>query len=96
MDSILAVPAYLQLILLVVMVVLKGWALVDAFTHSADAYVAGDKLTKNAWLIILGITFVAQIAWLDPINLINLAGVVAAIVYLVDVRPTLRALTGKR
>ena len=75
------------------MIAAKAIAFVDALRQPKEAYVAGDKLTKNAWCIILGLALVANLLNDAPISLFNLVGIVAAIVYLVDVRPTLRSLT---
>jgi len=75
---------------------LKLWALVDALTRRPDAFTAGNKMTKTGWLIILGLTAVVAVVIPQPITLLNLAGTVAAIVYLVDVRPVLRSLTRGR
>ncbi len=86
----------LTLILLLVslgMLAAKAIAFLDALRQPKEAYVAGDKLTKNAWCIILGLAVAANLLTRDPISLFNLLGIVAAIVYLVDVRPTLRSLT---
>jgi hypothetical protein len=80
-------------LLSLVMFIAQAFAFVDAASHRADAYVAGDKLTKRAWMIILGLAVAAHLLFWHPLNLFNLAGIVAAIVYLVDVRPTLRSLT---
>jgi hypothetical protein len=71
----------------------QAFAFVDAVTHRPDAYVAADKLTKPAWMIILGIAVVAHMLIWSPLSIFNLVGIVAAIVYLVDVRPALRSLT---
>jgi cytochrome bd-type quinol oxidase subunit 2 len=76
--------------------VLQGWAFVDAVSHRPEAYVAADKLTKTAWLIILGIALVAHMMNWSPFSILNLIGAVAAIVYLVDARPALRELTRRR
>jgi len=75
--------------------VVKGWAFVDSLTHRAEEFVAADKLTKPAWSIILGVCLAAHmLLWRSsPINLLNIIGTVAAIVYLVDVRPAIRSLT---
>jgi hypothetical protein len=73
--------------------VIQGWAFIDAVSHRPDAFVAGDKMTKKAWLIILGLALVAHMIFWHPISLLNIAGTVAAIVYMVDVRPVLRSLT---
>lgn len=72
---------------------LQAWALVDAITHRPEVYEAAGKQTKTMWLVILGVTTAAHMIFWDPINLLNLVGAVAAIVYLVDVRPALRSLT---
>jgi Protein of unknown function (DUF2516) len=76
-----------------VMFVLQAFAFVDAVTHRPDAYAAADKLTKNAWTIILGLGVVAHMLFWSPLSLFNLVGIIAAIVYLVDVRPAIKSLT---
>jgi hypothetical protein len=54
-------------------------ALIDSFLHPGSAYVATGKQTKPFWLLVLVIGF-----------LIPLVGVIAAIVYFVDVRPAIK------
>jgi hypothetical protein len=78
-----------------VMFALQAWAFIDAVSHRGEAYVAAGKLTKQAWLIILGLALVAHMLIWSPFSFLNLIGTVAAIVYIVDVRPALRALTGR-
>ncbi len=60
---------------------------VDAVLRREDAYRAADKKTKGFWLIILGIT-VAVNLFLGMLFL-TIAGLIANIVYMVDVRPAL-------
>lgn len=62
--------------------VLKVWALVDCVTRPAPAFELHNKLTKVAWLVILALAVL-----FGGIGLLGLAGTVAAIVYLVDVKP---------
>lgn len=69
-----------------VMFAVQAWAFVDAVVRRPEAFVAADKLTKPAWLIILGVTLAAHMLFWSPVSLLNLVGIVAAIVYLVDVR----------
>ena len=73
--------------------ILKAWAFVDSLTRRKEEYVAADKLTKPAWTIILGVSLAAHMLFWDPINLLGIIGTIAAIVYLVDVRPAIRSLT---
>lgn len=74
------------------MLVLAVVALVMAVIAREDAYRAADKQKKSFWLIILGVT-VAVNLWV-PFLFVQLAGLVATIVFLVDVRPALKAVTG--
>ena len=95
MFTLFAIQSTFMLALTVALFVLQAWAFVDALTRRTDHFVAADKLTKQAWLIILGLALLAHVLFWDPLNFLNLAGAVAAIVYAVDVRPALRAVTGR-
>jgi hypothetical protein len=80
-------------LLALALLVLKVFALVDAAIRRTDLYEAAGKQNKPFWLIILGIA----VAWnllltSNPLSIINVAGVIAAIVYIVDVRPAIRSL----
>jgi hypothetical protein len=75
-------------------------ALIDALRNRPDAFVAAGKQTKQRWAIILGIaTAIGFISFngviISPLNLLNIIAFVAAAVYLVDVRPALRQVTGR-
>jgi uncharacterized protein DUF2516 len=83
----------LMLLATLAMFAVQAFAFVDAVSHKPEAYVAADKLTKPAWLIILGIALAAHMLIWSPMSFLNLIGTVAAIVYIVDARPALRALT---
>ncbi|MER5974017.1 MULTISPECIES: DUF2516 family protein [unclassified Streptomyces] len=67
----------------------------DAAFRREDAFRAADKQTKPFWLIILGLAVVVN---LIPAGLFFLViiGLIAAIVYMVDVRPAVRRVTGPR
>lgn len=72
--------------------VFQAWAFIDAASRRPDAFAATDKLTKPTWLIILGIALAAHMLIWNPFSFLNIAGIVAALVYLVDVRPAIRSL----
>ena len=76
-----------------VLLAVKIFAFVSSLTFSAESYEAAGKLTKPAWTIILGIAVAVQILFLNsPIGIINLILTIAALVYLVDVRPAMAGL----
>ncbi len=72
----------------------KVWAFVDAVVRPAPAYVAAGKLTKQAWLLILGLVVAASL--LLNSSILMLIGTVAAFVYILDVRPALASVTRRR
>jgi hypothetical protein len=74
---------------------LRAWAFVDCLTRKLAAFPAVDKLTKPAWLTILLLAGVFG-SWLSPspIGPISLISTIAAAVYLADVRPAVREISG--
>lgn len=74
------------------LLLLSGYALVHAALQREDAFRAADKQTKGFWLVILGVTVAVQL--IIPWLMLVLAGTIATIVYLVDVRPAVRAVSG--
>lgn len=94
--SLFAVQSNLMLALTLMLFVVKAFALVDALSRPADAYLAADKHTKNLWLVLLGLAVAAHALLWGPLGLLNLAGTVAALVYLADVRPAVRTMTPRR
>ncbi|MEU7296126.1 MULTISPECIES: DUF2516 family protein [Streptomyces] len=84
-----------SLLSLVMFLVFTGFAvaaLVFAAMAREDAYRAAEKQTKKFWLIILGINLVVNL--LLPMLFLQIAGVIAAIVFMVDVRPALAQVSG--
>lgn len=58
-------------------------ALIDALLHPEGAYVASGKQTKWFWVLVLFMGLV--------IYFVTIVGLIAAIVYFVDVRPALKS-----
>ena len=86
-----------MLVVLVVLLAIKGFAFINALTYSTEAYEAAGKLTKQAWCLITGIGFAANVVLMNStLGIINLVFTVAALVYLADVRPALAEVTSGR
>lgn len=76
-----------------VLLAVKIFAFVSSLTFSAESYEAAGKLTKPTWSILLGLAVALQVLFLNsPIGILNLIFTIAAIVYLVDVRPAMAGL----
>ena len=70
---------------------LAAWAFIDALVRPAAGFVAAGKLTKPAWLAITGLATVV-VYFFGLMSFFGLPAIVAAVVYLVDVRPAVRGL----
>jgi Protein of unknown function (DUF2516) len=77
-----------------VTLLLKAFCLIDAATRRPDAFTAAGKQTKIFWMIILGVAVAWNLFDANPIGLINIIGIVAALVYFLDVRPAVREVSG--
>jgi hypothetical protein len=74
-------------------------ALVVAATAREDAYRATDKKTKKFWVGILAAVVAVNVLPIVGIpipfvSILQIAGLVGTIVFMVDVRPALRAVSG--
>lgn len=77
---------------------LEAFAFVDALRHRPDAYTAAGKRTKQFWTLVTGIAAVLGFVFLlssAVLGFLSIIAVVAAGVYLADVRPALRQVTGR-
>ena len=74
---------------------LKAFAFLDALSRPEKVFPAADRQTKKFWLLILGLFLVEHIIFWQVIGLLSLIGTIAALVYVLDVRPTVRSLTSR-
>ena len=66
------------------MVLIKLYALIDAASRPAGSFVYHDKKTKPFWLIVLALALLSTF-----LGFLSIIGLVASLVYLVDVRPAI-------
>jgi hypothetical protein len=64
------------------MALVKLFALIDAASRPAGRFVYAEKQTKQFWLIVLAVALLTTF-----VGFLSIIGLVAALVYLVDVRP---------
>ncbi|MGW0712838.1 DUF2516 family protein [Streptomyces sp. NPDC002643] len=80
-------------LLKIVLMALAAFGLFDAAFRREDAFRAADKQTKVFWLIILGLALVVSYLF-SILSFLPILGVIASIVYIVDVRPAVRQVSG--
>ncbi|MEE3849814.1 DUF2516 family protein [Gordonia sp. LSe1-13] len=91
--------AYGQNLILLLLTLVAGVAAAVALIHAAmqrkDAFPAVDRQSKVIWVSILAAA--TLFIWLfGAVNLLGIIGVVAMLVYIVDVRPRVDEIQGKR
>jgi hypothetical protein len=94
--NVFALESMILLVASLALLAVKIWAFVDALSRPAEAYVAAGKLTKQAWLLILGLTVASSLVWSNPLSIFSIVGTVAAFVYLLDAKPALASVTRRR
>lgn len=84
-----------DLVLMWGLIALRAWAFFDCLVRKAAAFPAVDKLTKPAWVAMLLIAGLFG-SWISPAPTgpISLISAVIAAVYLADVRPAVREISG--
>lgn len=80
----------------IALLLLKVFCLIDAAVRREDAYRAADKQKKVFWVVLLAAAVVWDFFFGALIGILSIAGLIAAIVYLVDVRPALKQVDGRR
>ncbi|MFC6148677.1 MULTISPECIES: DUF2516 family protein [Mumia] len=95
MFVLFTVQSLVEALITLLMVGAKAFAMIDAVSRTPQAFVAADKQTKPFWLIVLGLSLVANLLIWYPLSILNLAGIVAALVYLADARPALQQVSGR-
>jgi hypothetical protein len=93
-----SVVAILFRILAIIAFIVEVWAFIDAVRRPTAGYQAAGKLTKQIWLVILGVALVFGLAgavgFVTILQMLPIIAFVAAAVYLLDVRPAVRQYGG--
>jgi hypothetical protein len=80
------VQAILSLALSAALFGTKIFALVDCVARDKAAFQRADTLAKGGWIIILVVAVLVHVWDWSPLGLLNLAGTLAALVYLAQLR----------
>ncbi|MGL5853397.1 MAG: DUF2516 family protein [Phycicoccus sp.] len=71
------------------------YALVDCLRRRSDAFVAAGKRTKNFWMLVTGVAVLVGFVALGGVGFLAIIAIIAAGVYLADVKPALDQVTGR-
>ena len=94
MQTINNIENGLLLVLFLGVLALQLWALVDCITRKAPAFPAAGKLTKPTWILLTAVAVTPVLFLHDVTNLLAYIGIIVSSVYLADVRPAVREISG--
>jgi hypothetical protein len=86
---------YVMLVLTLAALALEVFAFVHALKTRPDAFVAAGKRTKQFWMAVTGVAVLLGFVSLGGLGFLAIIGVVAAGVYLADVRPAVETVQGR-
>lgn len=90
-----AIESGIMLVVTLVLFAVKAFAFIDALGRPEQVFPAADRQTKKFWLLILGLFLLEHIIFWQVLGILSLIGTIAALVYVLDVRPTVRSLKSR-
>lgn len=90
-----AVQNLVVLAIWVLFLVVKGYAFVDCIRRPTAAFPAVGRQSKVLWMILTGAALLTGLLPGMTLNFIGIAGIVASLIYLFDVRLKIREITGR-
>jgi hypothetical protein len=95
MSILSTTQSWIVLALSVVALGVEIYALVDCVRRRPDAFTAAGKRTKTFWLLVTAVATLVGFVALGGVGLLAIVAVIAAGVYLADVKPALDQVMGK-
>ena len=87
---------WIMLVLTLAALAGEAFAFIHALKTRADAFVAAGKRTKNFWMAVTGVaTLLGFVSLGRGLGFLAILGIVAAGVYLADVRPAVEQVQGR-
>jgi hypothetical protein len=90
----LSITGFIALVIWVALLAIKVFAVIDALRYTNNQYVSAGKRSRTLWLVLTGLSLAFHLIT-NVLDLVSLAGTIASIVYLVDVRPALQQVSGR-
>jgi hypothetical protein len=90
-----AVQDVVILALWVVLLGVKGFAFIECLRAPTAAFPAIGRQTKVLWLILTGLALLTGLLPNLTLTLFGIAGAVIALIYVFDIRPRIKSITGR-
>ncbi len=90
-----AVQDVVILALWVVLLGVKGFAFIECLRAPTAAFPAIGRQAKVLWLILTGLALLTGLLPNLTLTLFGIAGAVIALIYVFDIRPRIKSITGR-
>ncbi|MDQ2837412.1 MAG: DUF2516 family protein [Actinomycetota bacterium] len=94
MQTINQIQNWMLFVLFIGVLILQIWALVDCISRKAPAFPAAGKLTKATWILLNALAVALVLLVQNVTNLLSYISIIICAVYLADVRPAVREISG--
>ncbi|MCF8529900.1 MAG: DUF2516 family protein [Candidatus Nanopelagicales bacterium] len=84
------------LVLWAILLAVKAFALVDCVRRPADYFPYLGRQTKMLWVALTAVSLVAGLAPNLTMSIFGIAGTIVSLIYLLDIRPKMIEITGKK
>ena len=95
MDLLANLQHYIVLALSVGALAIEIYAVIDCLRRRPDAFVAAGKRTKQFWMLVTGVAVLLGFVALGGLGFLAIVAIIAAGVYLADVKPALDQVMGR-
>ena len=96
MSTLAGLQSWIVLVLSVAALVVEIYAFVDCLRRRPDAFTAAGKRTKGFWTLLTGVAVLLGIVAVGGLpGILAIVAIVAAGVYLADVKPALDQVMGR-
>jgi Na+/phosphate symporter len=95
MDWLSDLQRYIVLGLGIAALGVEVYACVDCVRRRPDAFVAAGKRTKQFWMLVTGLAVLLGFVSLRSVGILAIVAIIAAGVYLADVKPALDQVMGR-
>lgn len=89
------VQGYIILVLSLAALGVEVYAVVDCLRRRPDAFTAAGKRTKSFWMLVTGVALLLGIVAVGGLGILGIVAIIAAGVYLADVKPALDQVMGR-
>jgi hypothetical protein len=93
--SSLGATGLIDMVIWVGLLGVKVFALADCLRYKNAHFVSAGKRSRILWLVLTGLSLAFHLIVRSSLDLLEIAGAIASIVYLVDVRPALQQVSGR-